>query len=69
LPKCVILKSVSFVYPGVNRPECDVDHSHSYSGEVKNEWSYISISPVCLHGMDGNTILYSTLLLGLFIRG
>ena len=54
--------TVRFVYPGVNRPERDVDNSHSYSGEVKNDWSYTSTPSICLHGVDGNTILYSTLL-------
>jgi hypothetical protein len=29
--------------------------------------SYTSTPPICLHGMDGNIILYFTLLLGLFI--
>ena len=69
LPKCIILKSVRFVYPGLNRSERDVDHSHSYDGEVKNEWSYTSTPPICLHGMDREhcTLFYITLLLGLFI--
>jgi hypothetical protein len=52
LPKCIVLKSVKFVYPGVNRPVREVDHSHSYSAEVKNEWGYTSAPPVCLHGVD-----------------
>jgi hypothetical protein len=36
---------------GIIRPERDVDHSPSYSAEVKNEESYTSTSIVCLHGV------------------
>jgi len=54
--------TLRFVYPGANRQENDVDNSHSYSGEVKNDWSYTSTPSICLHSVDGNTILYSTLL-------
>jgi len=29
-----------------------VNHSPPSSTEVKNEWSYTSTPPICLHGMD-----------------
>jgi len=29
-------------FQGVNRQECEVDHSPPYSAEVVNEWSYTS---------------------------
>jgi len=37
---------------GVKRSERGVDHSCPSSAEVKNEWSYTSTSPTCLHGLD-----------------
>jgi hypothetical protein len=39
--------------PGVKRPRCEVDHSPSYSVEVKNEWSNTS-NPV--HGVERDNI-------------
>jgi hypothetical protein len=36
---------------GVKRPGREADHSPPSSVEVKNEWSYTSTPPVCLHGM------------------
>jgi hypothetical protein len=49
-------------FPGVKRPETDVDHSHPSSAEVKNEWSIPLLSPTCLHGVVRNS-LCSTILL------
>jgi hypothetical protein len=44
-------------------PGCDVDHSPSSKAEVKNEWSYTSTLPICLHGMyvDNFTLMYWSL--------
>jgi hypothetical protein len=36
---------------GVKRPGREADHSLPSSAEVKNEWSYTSISPIRLHGV------------------
>ena len=33
-------------------PERDVSHSFTSNAEFKNEWSYTSTPPVCLHGLD-----------------
>jgi hypothetical protein len=33
-------------FPGVKRPEREADHSHPFSAEVKDEWSYTS-APLC----------------------
>ena len=41
------------------RPKRDADHSHTSSVEVNNEWSYTSVPPICLHGVDGNNLLLS----------
>lgn len=38
--------------PGVKQPQHEGDHSPPSSAMVKNEWSYTSASPICLHGMD-----------------
>jgi hypothetical protein len=42
----------SFSLP-VKRPRRVADHSE-YSAEVKNEWTYISIPPICFHGVRGH---------------
>ena len=38
-------------FSGVKRPGREADHSPPSSAEVKNEWSYASILPVCLRGL------------------
>jgi hypothetical protein len=38
-------------FPGVKRQGREADHSPPSSAEVKNAWSYISISPIRLHGV------------------
>ena len=40
--------------PQIKCLEHDVDHSPLSGGKVKNELSYPSISPVCIHGMDSD---------------
>jgi hypothetical protein len=37
--------------------EFDVDPSPPRSAEVKDEWSYTSTPPICLHGADKNNSL------------
>jgi hypothetical protein len=37
--------------PGVKRPRCEAYHSPPPSSEIKNAWSYTSISPIRLHGL------------------
>jgi hypothetical protein len=44
--------------PGVKHPGCEVNHSPPISVKVKNEWSYTSVHPIRLHGVDGD-ILYT----------
>jgi len=34
------------------RPKLDVDLLPVSSAKVKNEWSYTSAPPMCLHGLD-----------------
>jgi hypothetical protein len=39
-------------FPRVKRPERDVNHWPPSNVEVKREWSYTSIPPICLYGVD-----------------
>ena len=41
------------------RPGRDVDHSLPHSAEVKNERSYTSVPPICLHSLDEDNLLLS----------
>ena len=45
-------------FPRVKWPEHEVDHLIPSSAEVKNEWSYNSTPPVCLHGVDVNNCTF-----------
>jgi hypothetical protein len=40
------------IFPEVKRLEREVNHSLPCSAEVKNEWSNISASSLCLHSVD-----------------
>lgn len=37
----------------VESPECEGDHSFPCTAEVKHEWSFASLPPICLHYVDG----------------
>jgi hypothetical protein len=41
-------------FPGVKRTGSEVKHSPPSSIHFKDEWSYISTSSVCLHGVNGD---------------
>ena len=44
---------------GLKKPGHEFNHSPPFSAEVKNEWSYTSTPPKCLHGLkQGNLYLY-----------
>jgi hypothetical protein len=40
------------VSPGVKRPRREVNNSPPSNAEDRNEWSYTSDPPICLHGVD-----------------
>ena len=40
--------------PGLKHRECEADHSHTPSAELKSEWSYASVPPYIL--MERNLI-------------
>jgi hypothetical protein len=44
------------VFPGVKRLGREVDHSPPPGDELKNELSYTSTSPTCLHGVQRDNI-------------
>ena len=43
---------VLFFFLTADRPDLDGDHSPPFIAEVKNDWSYICVPPVCLNGLD-----------------
>ena len=45
-----------------------VDHSTPSSDEVKNEWRYTSIPPICIYGADKNNVTFFFSFFFLFIR-
>jgi hypothetical protein len=47
---------IKFV-PAFLRYGIEVDHLPPSSAEVKNEWSYTSASPICLHDVDTDIFL------------
>ena len=52
----------------------EFDHSPQFSAEVRNQWSYTSVSPLCLHGLHWDNCVFcclywtSTELCGRFLR-
>jgi hypothetical protein len=51
-PSSLVFNGYRGSFPGVKRPQREVDHSSPSSAVVRNEWSYTSAPPICLHGMD-----------------
>ena len=53
-------RSLPMAFPGVKRPEPEVDHSPSYSVKVNNVWRYAyPPPPLCLHGKHRDSFVYS----------
>jgi hypothetical protein len=48
--------------PGMKWPERKLNHSSPFSFEVKNEWSYNSTPPICLHVLDRQIFEFSPFL-------
>jgi hypothetical protein len=53
-PPSLLFNKYRDSYLRAKRPEREVDHSPPSSAEVKNEWSYTSAPPACLHSVDRN---------------
>jgi hypothetical protein len=47
-------------FPRVTQPGHEVNHSPVSSAKLKNEWSYMSIPHICLHGMYGDNFTIFT---------
>ena len=47
-----------FLLRGVKLPGYAGDHSPPSSAEVKNEWSYTPIPPICLQGVDRDNFTF-----------
>jgi hypothetical protein len=43
------MQTQGILCPGEKRPRRQSDHSTLSSAVIKNEWSYTSIPPICLH--------------------
>jgi len=43
---------------GTKRPGREVNHSPQSSAEVKNEWSYVSTSPIRFHGVERGKVCF-----------
>jgi len=48
VPLILLFKGIRSSFLGVKQPGCEFDHS-PFSVEVKNGWSYTSISPLYIH--------------------
>jgi len=52
-PSKTLIKQVpEFLSPGLKRPRREVEHSTPCTAQVKNDWSFTSISLVCFLNMD-----------------
>jgi len=51
-PWSLIFDGINGYYPGKKWPGCDLNYWPESSARVKNEWSYTSSPPKCLHGVD-----------------
>ena len=46
------MNRIGVLSQGVKWPGCEVSHLSPCSTEIKNEWSYTSTPPTCLHGVE-----------------
>jgi hypothetical protein len=58
-PLCLLFPGHQELSLEVKRPGNDVRHLLPSTAEVKNEWSYTSATPVCLHGVNTNSFAFS----------
>jgi len=59
-PSSLVLNGYRGSFLGIKWLGCAADHSPPNSAEVKNEWSYTTSHPICLHSMDGNNSAFHT---------
>lgn len=69
-PPTLLYNGYRICSPGVKRLECRVNHPPPPSANVKNEWRYTSVPPLCLYDIlqgdlccnltEGNEMLFRT---------
>ena len=57
LPFCSV--GTGFHFRRIRRPGRQVEQVLQSRAEVKNEWTYTSVTPVCFRGMDGGTFTFT----------
>ena len=55
-PASYSMRTLSF--PGIKRPRHEFNLLPLSRAEVKNGWSFISVPPVCLRGMDRENLTF-----------
>jgi hypothetical protein len=60
-PLSLLLNGYSTPFPEVKRTGRESNHLPASSAEVKNEWSYTSSPPICLHGVHRENFTFLTL--------
>jgi hypothetical protein len=56
VPPTLLLIGYWGYFPGIKRPRQEVDHSSQSRAEVRNDWSCASSTPICLPGVDRQTV-------------
>ena len=62
----LIFNKYRVYFQGIKRVGYDVDHSPPPSVKVKNEWSYNSTPPVCIHAVDRDRLTLLSFFFHLF---
>jgi hypothetical protein len=57
-PNSLLLTGSGVIYRGEKRTGREAEHSRSSSAEVKNEGSYNSATPICLHDVETSVTKY-----------
>ena len=59
-PPSLVFNGYRGYFLGIKQLGCAADHSPPTSDEAKNEWSYTTAPPICLHNMDeGNSAFHT----------
>jgi hypothetical protein len=56
-PLSLLFNAYRGSFPEEKGPRHEDEHSTASSAEAKNEWSYISAPPLCLHGEDRDNFI------------
>ena len=58
-PPSLLFNEYRASFPGLRRPGSKVNHLHTCTAQVRNEWSYTSTPPTCLHGVDREKFIFA----------